>query len=222
MIDLGLNVQRNIRTSFLVNARTAQGESVLKLDRDCDGQVDRRDPVLVMRDNTEEANWRPVKNVGELGKFLETTVASERGQKLGLWYDRRQWVVGKPNGKIENREVAAIGGPPERPEDWTLRGGKRPVAHAEDLWNTDKFFGMAEKNHPEHDAPQYTAYYYTRVDPAKVHLGTAETPAGPVTTWNEPQVGSRTHVEEVTSYAQDGPHWVPMAVKEYDYTGVLG
>ncbi|MBN9417265.1 MAG: hypothetical protein J0I12_17600 [Candidatus Eremiobacteraeota bacterium] len=220
MINTRLNELQGYKTSYLVNAKTVSGEPVLKLDRDCDGQVGAHEPVLVIRDSRESDQWRPVKNVDDLKKFLEATPDKERGVCLGYWRDRRNFLFKAADGKIQSREVTTIGGPPK--ELPTLRGGKKVPPHAETLWNTEKFHSISTKEHYEHEgAIEYTAYHYTKVDPARLQIGTAETPAGTVATFEEPQVVSRTHVEQVTCFAKDGNHFVPMAFKDTDYTGYL-
>lgn len=219
MINTRLNELQGYKTSYLVNAKTVSGEPVLKLDRDCDGQVGPHEPVLVIRDSKESDEWRPVKNVDDLKKFLEATPDKERGACLGYWRDRRNFVFKAADGKIQKREVTTIGGPPK--ELPTLRGGKKLPKYAETLWNTEKFHNITTKDHYEYDAVEYTAYHYTKVDPARVQIGTAETPAGTVATFEEPQVVSRTHVEQVTCFAKDGNNFVPMAFKDTDHVGYL-
>lgn len=218
MIDTRLNALVGHRTSFVVNAKTVTGESVLKLDRDCDGQVSTAEPVLVLK---EGETWRPVRNVGELGEFLETTRGKERGLNLGLWRDARSWLVFAADGKIQDREVTPMSGHPRGPQDWTLRGGAPRIPHAETVWSTEHFHSMAQQEHEQIPATEYTAYYYTKIDPSCVSLGSAETPAGPVTTLKEGQVVSRTHVEQVTAYARDGAAIVPMAFKDWECQGAL-
>lgn len=220
MINTRLNELQGFKASYLVNAKTVTGDPVLKLDRDCDGQVAAHEPVLVVRDSSKSESWRPLKNVDDLKKFLEATPAKERGECLGYWRDKRSYVFKAADGKIQNREVTTIGGPPK--EMPTLRGGNKLPKFAETLWNTEKFHNISTKDHYEHEgAVEYTAYHYTKVDPARIQIGSAETPAGTVATFEEPQVVSRTHVEQVTCFARDGNNWVPMSFKDTDYVGYL-
>ncbi|MFN8606472.1 MAG: hypothetical protein U0931_03005 [Vulcanimicrobiota bacterium] len=219
MINPRLNELTGYRTSYLVNAKTVTGEAVLKLDRDCDGQVAAHEPVLVVRDSVDSKDWRPLKNVGDLKSFLETTPEKERGLRLGYWRDRRSFLIMPADGKIQNREVTTIGGPTK--EIPTLRGGKGLPKYAETLWNTERFSHITSKDHYEYKVPEYTAYHYVQVDPGQVRVGSQETPAGTVATLEEGQVISHTHVEQVTAFARDGNNWVPMAFKDRDFYGVL-
>jgi len=221
MINTRLNELQGYKTSYLVNAKTVTGEPVLKLDRDCDGQVAANEPVLVVRDSAKPDSWRPLKNVADLAAFLESTPADKRGESLGYWRDKRSYLVRPADGKIQNREVTPIAGHDTGPKDYSLRGGKAIPAHADTLWSTEKFHHISTKDHAEYDVPEFTAYHYTKIDPARVNIGTAETPAGTVATFNEPQVVSRTHVEQVTCFARDGSNWVPMSFKDTDYRGYL-
>jgi hypothetical protein len=221
MINTRLNELQGYRTSYLVNAKTVAGEAVIKLDRDCDGQVARDEAVLVLRDSAQPESWRPLKSVAELSQFLETTPEKLRGQNLGLWRDKGRFFLASADGKIQNREVTPIAGPPSSSADWTLRGGKPRVAHAETLWSTEKFHHMSEQMHDEYDVPEFTAYHYTKIDPARVNVASLETPAGTVATFNEGLVVSRTHVEQVTCFARDGQNWVPMGFKDMDFRGYL-
>lgn len=211
-----LNVLQGFRTSNLVSAQSAKGESVLKLDRDRDGRVDRHDPVLVLRDSVEAA-WRPVKDADELKGFLEATPGRERGERLGLWRDARRWVIFSPDGDIQKREVFAIGGPPKDPSAWTLRGGTPRPRHAEDMWNQEKFHHLEEQLHEEYRVPECTAYFYVKTDPAQVNVGTVDGQP----TFNESLVVSRTHMEQVTCFGRDGNNYVPLGFKDVDYRGVL-
>ena len=219
MINTRLNELQGYKTSYLVNAKTVSGEPVLKLDRDCDGQVAAHEPVLVVREDSKSDAWRPLKSVDDLKKFLEATPAKERGQCLGYWRDRRSYLIKAADGKIQNHEVTTIGGPAK--EIPTLRGGKKLPKHAETLWNTEKFQESRAKDPPKQDAVEHAAYPYHKVDRGRVQSGSAETPAGTVATFEEPQVVSRTHVEQVTCFARDGNNWVPMAFKDTDYVGYL-
>lgn len=218
MIDTRLNAIVGQRTSFVVNARTSTGEPVLKLDRDCDGQVATHEPALVLQDGE---SWRPVRDVGELKQFLETTRGRERGLKLGLWRDARSWCFFAPDGKVQEKEVTPMSGHPRADGDWTLRGGTPSIPHAETVWSAEQFHSIAEEPHEQIPATEYTAFYYTKVDPDCVSLGSAETPAGPVTSFREGLRVSRTHVEQVTAFGRDGAHWVPLGFKDWDCQGAL-
>lgn len=221
MINPRLNELQGYRTSYLVNAKTVTGEAVIKLDRDCDGQVSVDQPVLVVRDSAQAEGWRPLKNVSELSQFLETTKGKQRGQDLGLWRDKGRFFVTSADGKIQSREVTPMAGKPSGPSDWTLRGGQPRIPHADTVWSAEKFHHISEQLHDEYNVPEFTAYHYTKIDPDRVNVGITETPAGPVATFNEGQVVSRTHVEQVTCFARDGQNWVPMGFKDIDFRGVL-
>lgn len=219
MIDLNLNVLQGYRTSYIVNAKTAKGESVLKLDRDQDGQVPADEAVLVTRESSQSQEWKPVKDVAELKSFLEKTPSKERGQNLGLWRDRRWLGIGKRDGVVQSKEVWAMAGQRQDQSQWTLRGGIPAQPHADTVWSQEHFHHMDQDKQPEYKVPESTAYYYTKIDPARVEVGTQDTPAGPVATFKEGQVVTHTHVEKVTCFAQDGGNWVPMGFKDSDYYG---
>jgi len=219
MINPRLNELQGYRTSYLVNAKTVSGDAVLKLDRDCDGQVAADEPVLVIRDSADSKDWRPLKNVADFKSFLESTPEKERGERLGYWRDRRSFLVRPADGKIQKREVTTIGGPAR--EIPTLRGGKSIPKYADTLWSTERFSHITTKDHNEYPAVEFTAYHYTRIDPGQVRLGSAETPAGTVATFEEGQVINHTRVEQVTCFAADGHNFVPMGFKDTDFYGRL-
>lgn len=221
MIDTRINALLDHRTSFVVNAKTVAGEAVLKLDRDCDGQVAADEPVLVRRESASADTWKPVKNVGELAQWLETTPPRERSHTLGLWRDKRSFLVFAADGKVQNREVTPMAGEPKAQHQWTLRGGKPRIPYADTVWTAEKFHHMDTQDHPQYKVPEFTAYYYTKIDPSCLKLATVDTPAGPVTAFQEGQVVSRTRVEQVTAFARDGQNWVPMSFKDHDFRGVL-
>ena len=219
MINPRLNILQDYRQSYLVNARTASGEAVLKLDRDCDGQARPEDGVLVTRE-TRQSDWRPVKNVAELDHILKSTPPKEKGHLLGLWRDQRNWLIQSPDGEVQSREVVTFAGP-SRHEGWTLRVGTPRHRHSDDQWNTEKFHHMEEDLHYQYQVPESTGYYYTQVDPEQVKIGQIDTPAGPQAVFQEGRVISRCRVEQVTAFAQDGKNWVPMGFKDIEFRGVL-
>lgn len=215
MIDTRMNALLDYRTSYLVNAKTCSGEAILKLDRDCDGQVPQDAPALVRR--VDEGGWAPIKSVQELATLLESTPAAQRGEQLGLWRDARNWFVLPADGKVQDHEVISLAGQKPSAEQWTLRGGMPKTPHADEVWAAENFHSVAEENHREYNVPEWTAYYYTHIDPSKVFLGTVETPAGTVSTLKEGQVVCRTRVEQVTAYARDGQNWVPMGFRDFEF-----
>ena len=220
MIDPRLNVLQGYKTSYIVNAKTVSGDSVLKLDRDRDGQVAAQEPALVMKDSSQPEGWRPVKSVAELSQFLEATPAKQRATDLGLWRDARRFLVVPADGRLQKSEVTPMGGHPVD-KTWSLRGGTAKIPHAESVWSAEKFHSISETMHDDYDVPEYTSYHYVKTDPARVHVATEETPAGTVSTFNESQVITHTHVEQVTCFARDGQHWVPMGFKDTDYRGAF-
>lgn len=193
MIYPNLGSRQGEATSWIVNARTAKGAPVLKLDRDCDGQVKPEDPALVLRTGEGKNDWRPVANLAE----LKTALASkDAGSQLGLWTDKRSFLVFPKDGKVQGKEV-------------------QPLA---DLWNANRFSHVEADSVKRYGgAAEYTGYFYVKTDAANVKVDSAETPAGPVPTLVEPNITNKVNVDHVTLFVQDGSNWVPMSQKRYTY-----
>lgn len=220
MMNPKLNLLQDFRQSYLVPGRSATGQPILQLDRDCDGQVSAKDPALVIRDSVDSP-WRPVQSPEEVQTYLASSPLDTRGLNLGVWQDRKRWIFFSPDGQMQPKEVANIGGPPKSEQTWTLRGGTSRPPQAEQLWNTERFHHTETKDHYEYNVPEFTGYFYTKIDPARVSVTEVDTPNGPQAVLNEGQVISRARIEQVTCFARDGQNWVPMGFKDIDYRGVL-
>ena len=186
------HIQGN-RTSYLVQAQTVKGQSVIKLDGDCDGRVDHKDEVLVLRDRADEkADWRPVESTEELQAFLEANPsAQDRGDKLGLWRDKRSWLIFPRDGQIQRNEVTPM----------SVR------------WNTEKFHHYEEVPHPKARLNEYEGYFYVKPQGDKVFLETR----GSVVCFQEPLANSRVRIDHVTHVGRDGVNDIPLATKSYEF-----
>jgi hypothetical protein len=99
-------IQNNLRRC-LIESRTAKGEPVVRLSQSI-RTASKADPALVVRTG-EDQSWRPVQSRRELQEILTQFGPTERSENLGLWKDRATWLLGKPDGWAQDREVTPMG-----------------------------------------------------------------------------------------------------------------
>lgn len=173
---LGENL--GVRNSYLIPSKTVLGNPTVKLDRDCDHTVGADDPALVIRTQSEDGTWqwKPVKNVELVTSFLNTATAQERRENLGLWQDKKSWMLGQPDGFVQDNEVTTMGSEWDKPE----------------LCGTEEHFS------PKDNLVSAYRESFTKVDGDRVKCEVRTGVTGTIAVLEEPvYVGeSRTHVAD--------------------------
>jgi hypothetical protein len=199
MIYPELGKLQNTRSCNLLHAKTRKGEDVIKLGPDKEGKLvkENKDQVLVVREDIDgKSAWRPVKNVSELQDLMTNTPVAQRGQKLGLWHDKRVFLVLPPDGQVQAKEVTPL----------SVR------------WGTERFHHYEAVNFPKTNLPEYEGYFYAKPAADKVHIGQEETPQGTVYTFNEPLATTRLRVDQTMGHGSDGGRAIPLGFfKSYEY-----
>ncbi|MBI2265227.1 MAG: hypothetical protein HYU64_08650 [Armatimonadetes bacterium] len=184
------------RKSYLMMGRTAEGDSVIRLDSDRDYRVSEEDPALVIRTEQDgEWKWKPVTGAEELKQFLEKATLQEKRENLGLWKDARKWVI--------------FGGKDGIPQD----GEVRPIS---ERWDTQTF-SYDETARDTHDRTCAWARNYSRILGGEVLVNLVQSATGTLAVLEEPQAITRTEVEYVTLWGICGAGELPQMTEEKVY-----
>lgn len=92
----------------LVVAPAANGEAVVKPCKP-DSFIPVSDHLALVHRPDAESDWQPVRSLAQFQEIVSNTPAEQRGHNLGLWTDRRSFlIVGKRDGIPQNREVQSF------------------------------------------------------------------------------------------------------------------
>jgi hypothetical protein len=171
-----------VRRSYVIPSKTASGSPVVKLDRDKDRTVSDSDPALVIREKSAEGtwSWKPVENVDQFTSFMNKASVSDQRENLGLWEDKKSWVFGKPDGKVQDQEVRSMGSE----------------------WDQPKSYDVEKRYDPKNDLNSGYAEHLIKVDSNRVNCKLQQGVTGAITVLEEPMFVGETHIHEAETLWQ--------------------